>query len=139
MKSIKRHKRRATTIGMTCLALLNIAVFAAPAAHAESGRRICMYGSTRNVYYASNGSLFGHFNYVMDYKKKGGCPDVRNASAIDAGSREYATAKVTCEALRDEMHVNWDPCPQMKNDDVYYMEWRAYNGGFSRMNSFGHY
>jgi hypothetical protein len=135
MKSVKR---RAIVTSMTCLTLLNIAIFAMPAAHAESGRRICMYGYTGNVMDA-RGNTVAHYNYAMDYKKEGGCPEIRNASVFNATFRYDSTAKVTCEALRDEMHVNWDPCPQMKDDDVYYMEWLSNNGGFSRMNSLGHY
>jgi hypothetical protein len=94
-------------------------------AHAESGRRICVYGE----YGAGTGSQVWSDGWaVIDYKKNGDCPVVDYekfflAVGVPVPVSNQPVSKITCEELSGKLGWEpWpgaDPCTKMEDDTVY--------------------
>jgi hypothetical protein len=97
----------------------------AGAAHAQSGRRLCVYGQ----YDAwRSAQVEVHGLAVVDYKKDGACPTVNfgkffSAVGVPVPPANQPVPKITCEELSGK--IGWepwpgeDPCSRMGNDYVY--------------------
>ncbi|HEY6793850.1 MAG TPA: hypothetical protein VI248_04115 [Kineosporiaceae bacterium] len=109
-----------------------------PQAHAESGRRICVYSYKQYVQEGLDGALT-RYSVGINYKKDGACPGLdgnRFPSYLPHGS-DIATGSIrkqTCEEwgkahsldrLDSLMLTNADPCRVMTVDHVYVFEWQS--------------
>jgi hypothetical protein len=117
-----------------------VSALAAPAAQAESGRRICLVtnvtgykadGSVAPGLQTSDGAEYKEV-WVVDYKKDGACPLPSKANSNTAGLptlanhlRSNDNNKQTCESFAMDWNLPGDPCTSMANDTLYQV--RAYH------------
>jgi hypothetical protein len=138
-KSMPRPGIRAL-IAAAVLAVAGVAAAGAtaPQAHAESGRRICVYAFKQYVQGGLDGPLT-RYSVGIDYKKNGACPQIdgNTLPAYFPHGSDIATGsirKLDCEAwgkahsldlLDSPRLTDADPCPQMTDDHVYVFEWQS--------------
>jgi hypothetical protein len=130
--------RRVVAAGMACLLGLGVIVVTAPSANAAANRRICAYSYAHANYLTATGNVFSHYQWVMNYKKDGGCPTNTEIDSFGSGAFPHDVAKVTCEAFAATAKINYDPCPRMVVDSLYYVEWYE-NGNATTFTNHGHY
>ena len=127
-------------LAAAALAAAGVAAFvvAVPQAHAESGRRICVYAYKQYVPEALDGALT-KYSVGLDYKKDGACPQINgglipNYYPHDTDIATGSIRKETCEEwgkahsldlLGDPQVNNADPCPIMVDDHVYVVAWQS--------------
>ncbi|WP_394617259.1 hypothetical protein JNUCC0626_47945 [Lentzea sp. JNUCC 0626] len=136
MKTTNRA-RRVTALALTFLAGIGITTIAAPAADAQTNRRICTYSGVE-TWYSSNGAVASYGQWALNYKKKGGCPTNGNAESLRNTATSTSWEKITCEEFGDRFRTPSDPCPGMTMDSLYYVRWYV-NGSPSTFTNHGHY
>jgi hypothetical protein len=114
-----RGRRRKYLLGgaltLTTLLAVTMGFHLAPKAHAESGRRICIYGDT------DTGGK--HTWNVVDFDRDP-CPRVWSS---EVNTRGGEAQQVTCEDFtallgnpaNQNQDLGTDACPKLANDDVY--------------------
>lgn len=121
MRPMTRKKRFSFTtllLGAGALGALIAAPDVMPQAHAESGRRLCVY-KDENL----NGE---HLWSVVDYKK-GGNPECPRLYSLEVANPGLGPKKVTCEDFaallgkpsNPQFVLTPDPCPTLVDDHVY--------------------
>jgi hypothetical protein len=110
--------RRILVLSAATLLAAAIAVTAAPtAAHAQAGRRLCMYVNGERTEEQSTRYV------VVDYKKDGKCPSIDPEKYPTLNSYVNPVPKATCEEISAEVEYEskyyGDLCNFLTNDIVY--------------------
>jgi hypothetical protein len=110
--------RRTLVLSAATLLAAAIAVTAAPtAAHAQAGRRLCMYVNGERTEDQKTRYV------VVDYKKDGKCPSIDPEKYPTLNSYVNPVPKATCEEISAEVEYEskyyGDLCNLLTNDIVY--------------------
>ena len=120
--SVSAHSRairRVLSCSAVAATLLGaMTLTAATQAHADSGRRVCVYAIDTVDPKAPNENVI----WGVNYKKDGACPTVTNGKNGIYVNQTQPVPKITCEAFQGKVNLgpyNSHSCSNMLEDHAY--------------------